>query len=91
MVHSHHLVSWSSLLQQGGARPSWKRLEQTTFLQICFTTNAALFPSTATELSAEEKGPLQCQERESSGEGQAESLGWMFSVPFRSLVGHEMF
>lgn len=90
MAHSHCLVSLSSLLQQGGERLSWERLEQTTCLQICFTTNAALFPSTATELSTEEKGLLQCQKPE-CGEGQAESLGWMFSVPFRSLVGHETF
>lgn len=91
MAHSHHLVSWSSLLQQGGVRPSQKRLEEIPFLLICFTTNTALFPSTAPELSAEEEGLLQCQQPQSCGDGQAGSLGWMFSFSFISLVGHEMF
>lgn len=68
-MHSHHVVNWSGLLQRGGGRTYWKRV-----VQICFTANVALFPSTVTELSMERMRLLQSQQPESS-EGQAGSWG----------------
>lgn len=70
------------LTEWGGARWTWKRLEQTTFLQNPFTANTDCpAPLCCHELSREQRGALRCQGPGALGkEGREPGLDVLFSL-----------